>query len=122
MRIALQRYICYKCMNILKLERGDNISKPFSKKFYKSTQWQKCRESYIASVFGLCERCQRPGYIVHHKVHLTPDNINDPFVTLNHDNLEYLCKKCHDAEHEFGVSKSISDGYYFNELGEVVEK
>lgn len=41
----------------------------------------------------------KPGYIVHHKHYITADNINDPSVTLNWDNLEYLCFDCHQAEH-----------------------
>ena len=46
---------------------------------------------------GLCEEChEHLGYIVHHRIALTPDNINDATVTLNHSNLEYVCKYCHD--------------------------
>ena len=80
------------------------IMKEYSKAFYKSAAWQHCRESYIKSVGGLCERCLSrglivPGYIVHHKCYLTPDNIHDTSVTLNWDNLEYLCHDCHNAEH-----------------------
>ena len=46
---------------------------------------------------GLCEECHdKPGYIVHHKIEVTPDNINDAWVTLNINNLEYVCKDCHD--------------------------
>ena len=75
-----------------------------AKQFYKSQAWIKCRESYIASVGGLCERCLAkglivPGYIVHHKCYLTPQNILDPSITLNFSNLEYLCQDCHNKEH-----------------------
>ena len=78
--------------------------KDYAKAFYKSTAWQKCRASYIQSVGGLCERCLAkglivPGYIVHHKCHLTAWNIQDPSITLNWDNLEYLCQDCHNKEH-----------------------
>ena len=37
---------------------------------------------------------------MHHKVHLTPDNINDPDVSLNADNLMLLCRDCHAMEHK----------------------
>jgi 5-methylcytosine-specific restriction endonuclease McrA len=52
----------------------------------------------------LCERCLRNGIvragrIVHHKIHLDADNIGDPNVTLNWDNLELVCMDCHAAEH-----------------------
>lgn len=60
--------------------------------FYTTDAWKKCREAYIASVFGLCERCGKPGYIVHHKIPITDENEDDPNVTLNFDNLEYLCQ------------------------------
>lgn len=75
-----------------------------TKSFYKTAAWLKCRAAYIKHVGGLCERCLArglivPGYIVHHKCYLTPENITDPSVTLNFDNLEYLCHECHNQEH-----------------------
>lgn len=74
------------------------------KAFYNSAAWQQCRAAYIASVGGLCERCEakgilRPGYIVHHKTYINPENITDPNVLLSFDNLEYLCFDCHQHEH-----------------------
>lgn len=77
--------------------------KEFAKKFYKSKTWKKCRASYISKRRmidgGLCEICgKRLGYIVHHKKALTPENIGDPEISLSHDNLEYVCKPCHDEE------------------------
>ena len=66
------------------------MAKPWAIQFYKSRVWLDCRAAYIQSVFGLCEKCRRPGWIVHHKEKLTPANINDPNVTLNWEKLEYL--------------------------------
>ena len=40
-----------------------------------------------------------PGEEVHHKIRLTPENISNPAIALNWDNLELLCKKCHMEEH-----------------------
>ena len=37
---------------------------------------------------------------VHHKIPLTADNVRDPEISLNWDNLELLCKTCHDMERE----------------------
>ena len=76
----------------------------FAESFYKSKTWQDCRAAYVKRVGGLCERCLArgmyvPGVIVHHKTHITPNNINDPAVTLNPDNLELLCRDCHGNEH-----------------------
>ena len=77
----------------------------FSDAFYQSGAWKKCRAGYLASVGGLCERCAKKGLIVpaeqvHHKTKLTPENLNDPSITLNWDNLEALCMDCHQAEHK----------------------
>lgn len=78
--------------------------KEWAREFYLSPAWRACRDAYAASVGGLCERHYArgeyvAGVIVHHKVHLTPANINDPSVTLNWDNLELVCRDCHAIEH-----------------------
>ena len=85
------------------MERAD-VMKEYAKEFYKSKRWQKCREAYLRSVGGLCERCAKQGIIkaaviVHHKIYITPSNINNPEVALNFDNLEALCRDCHNQEH-----------------------
>ena len=95
------------------------MAKPFAIQFYKSKAWQDCRAAYIKSVFGLCERCGRPGWIVHHKEKLTPVNINDPNVTLSFENLEYLCQDCHNREHG---GASTADGLIFDERGDLVQR
>lgn len=76
----------------------------FRKTFYASWPWVKCRRAYIESKGGLCERCLAKGLIVpgaevHHKIRLTPENVNNPAISLNWDNLELLCEKCHTEEH-----------------------
>ena len=80
-------------------EREVNI-----REFYASTAWSNCRRAYRKSVGGLCERCLKHGIIkagdeVHHKRKLTDENVNDPTISLNWNNLELLCKECHAAEH-----------------------
>lgn len=92
----------------------------FAKEFYKSKAWQHCRTSYAKSRGHLCERCLKrgkiePGEIVHHKVYLTPENINDPAVSLNFDNLELLCRKCHAEEHT-----GVTIRYTLDEFGRVI--
>ena len=72
--------------------------------FYKTAAWVSCRNSYLKSVGGLCERCLAKGLIVpaeiiHHKIHLNENNINDPSVSLNFDNLEAVCRSCHGELH-----------------------
>ena len=86
------------------------------KRFYKSKEWQRCRAAYISSVGGLCERCQhngiiRPGKIVHHKDYISVENITDPSILLNPDNLEYLCMDCHNAEHFKNIKRYVIDEF-----------
>ena len=103
------------------------MAKQWAVKFYNSSAWKHCRASYISSVNHLCERCIKnnrmvSGYIVHHKIVLTPFNIDDPNVTLNHEHLEYLCVDCHNDEHGVGAEgKVVREGLKFNEYGELVE-
>ena len=85
------------------------MARDFAEAFYKSDEWQSCRDSYISSRIavdgGICERCHdKLGYIVHHKKHLDAVNIHDPNVALCHDNLEYLCLDCHNLEHHPGAT------------------
>lgn len=86
------------------------MAREYAKSFYKSPQWQRCRNSYIKTRMaidgGLCEECgTKLGYIVHHKQMLTPENITDPEISLNFKNLEYVCKDCHDLFDGHGLNK-----------------
>ena len=67
------------------------MARDFAVRFYNSAAWARCRAAYALSVFGLCERCGEAGVEVHHKVYLTPENIDYPPITLGWDNLELLC-------------------------------
>ena len=92
-----------------------------AKRFYKSTAWRKCRAAYIATVpGGLCEHCHDAmGYIVDHITEINSVNINDPDITLNHSNLQYLCLECHNTK-TFRKHSAIREGYTFNHYGELV--
>ena len=84
--------------------------------FYKSPAWLAARELRIMSVNGLCERCGQVGIEVHHKERLNVENVNDSLISLNQDNLELLCRECHNREHE-RFSKEVkfdSDGNLIN--------
>ena len=86
----------------------------FAYGFYISEAWRDCRAAFLASRRGLCERCLARGEVepatqVHHKIRLTPKNINDPSVALNFENLEALCEKCHHAEHGAGRRRWRTD-------------
>lgn len=78
--------------------------KQYAERFYKSIQWVNCRNAYMKSVGGLCEDCAKKGKItaaeeVHHIKFITPQNINDPNITLNWKNLVALCRECHKKRH-----------------------
>jgi 5-methylcytosine-specific restriction endonuclease McrA len=100
------------------------MAKKFAKAFYNSKEWLECRAAYIKSVLGLCEDCRnkgiaKPGYIVHHRTELTPDNINDPMITLNWDNLRYLCLDCHNRVNNNAVTR---DDVIFDSNGQLVKR
>lgn len=80
------------------------MAKDWARGFYNSKAWDDCRKAYTKSRRGLCERCLakgiiKPGKIVHHRQHLTPENITDPAVALCWDNLQLVCKECHEEIH-----------------------
>lgn len=79
-------------------------TKKFAETFYKSKAWQRAREAYAKSVGYLCEVClsqgiYTPGEIVHHKREITPDNIDNPEITLAWSNLQLVCRDCHAKAH-----------------------
>ena len=93
---------------------------PWAESFYKSKEWKQCRAAYAKSKANLCERCLEkglivPGVIVHHKVHLTPENISDPMTTLNWDNLQLVCRDCHAIVHADKPRR-----YKLDDLGRVI--
>lgn len=68
-------------------------------RFYRSEAWQEARQQKIVAANGRCEKCGALGEEVHHIIHLIPDNVSDPEVSLNQKNLILLCKECHNKEH-----------------------
>jgi len=67
--------------------------------FYKSDTWKLARQIKIKQANGKCERCGNVGEEVHHKRRLTVDNVKDVSISINPENLELLCKQCHNKEH-----------------------
>lgn len=96
------------------------MAKEFAESFYNSKAWQETRAFVYQKQHGLCERCGKPGDIVHHKEYLTPMNIHNPMVTLGENNLELLCQDCHNREHmrRHGACEA---GYAFDENGDLVQ-
>ena len=91
-------------------ERGSGTGAAMNKspeieEFYVSWKWRRFRESRISMAGGLCEECQRRGIVtpaddVHHIIELTPQNVNDPAISLSVENTLVLCEKCHAEKHK----------------------
>lgn len=99
----------------------------YARAFYTSAAWAKTRSAYIAyrrSIDGgVCEECrQRLGVIVHHRTMITPQNINNPEVTLNFSNLELVCQECHNAMpgHAWGHGAARSRVIFDCDTGEPI--
>ena len=80
------------------------MAQEFARAFYDSPAWRSTRDTYRQLKRGLCEDCLARGVItpateVHHIEPLTPQNITDPLIALNYDNLALLCHACHVARH-----------------------
>ncbi len=86
-------------------------------RFYKSVAWQVAREIKIRDANGKCERCGTLGEEVHHIKRLTVLNVMDPNISLNQENLELLCKKCHNKEH-----RRFSKAQQFDEDGNLISR
>lgn len=86
--------------------------------FYKSKEWQKFRNVFINDMMDTitgnvyCSHCHKAilnknDIIVHHKIELTEENVNDFNISLNPDNVEIVCFNCHNMEHRrFGYENS----------------
>lgn len=108
------------------------MARDFAIDFYRSPAWRHNRKAYMERVidtpFGLvppmmCERCFAngklvPAKVVHHVIHLNPENINDPNITLSYDNFQRLCQDCHAAVHT-GYERPR---YTFDEDGNLVNR
>lgn len=92
--------------------------KEWARGFYFSTAWNETRKAYLLSQHYLCERCEQPAKIVHHRKYLTPDNIHNTELTLGWDNLEALCQDCHNQEHH--RTNTRQRRYHFDESGELI--
>lgn len=94
------------------------MAQDYAKAFYHSKEWRKCQAAFMQSKNYTCERCGQLALIAHHKIHISPANINDPNITLNWDNLQALCLDCHNAEH--GNGSACIEGVGFDENGDLI--
>lgn len=96
------------------------MAKEWARSFYNSDRWIKCRDSYMQSKKYICERCGEIAVICHHKIHLTPNNIDDPDITLNWDNLKAVCLDCHNRIHGNGENVTRK-GLMFDDNGNLIK-
>lgn len=72
-------------------------------KFYCSKEWKETRQLVYKRDCMVCNHCKRIVYKYpqcHHKIPITPSNINDWNITHNLDNIELLCVPCHNNVHQ----------------------
>ena len=93
------------------------MSQDYARGFYGGKAWKTTQAAYMMSQHYICERCGSLARIVHHIKRITPQNINDPDVTLNWDNLMALCIDCHNNEHMGG--SVIAEGLRFDKDGNI---
>lgn len=73
----------------------------------------------MAAIGERCEKCGAIGTEVHHIIHLTPENVTDPSISLNQDNLLLLCNECHNNIHSRFEGAS---NYSFDDEENFIEK
>jgi 5-methylcytosine-specific restriction endonuclease McrA len=95
------------------------MAKDWAKQFYNSKAWKECRKIVLRRDLYTCAHCYDKASEVHHVIELTPENINDPSIALNPDNLLSLCHRCHDKITK-GYDGDIDGNYIFDDDGHVV--
>lgn len=106
------------------------------KDFYNSKAWKTVRKNIWLKQNLLCSRCHKPVYvdgisewlpkekrrigIVHHKIYLDNTNVYDMNITLNENNLEGVCKECHEQEHHQDVA--VRKDFMFDDNGNLIKK
>ena len=106
------------------------------KQFYNSKLWKDVKQSIWLKQNLLCGICNKPVYvdglsewlpkdkrrtgIVHHKVWLDNQNINDDNITINEDNLIGVCKECHENIHH--ANMACRKDIMFDDEGNVIPR
>lgn len=78
-------------------------------RFYMLKEWIDVRNSIRKRDRGICKRCGKyirdleNDSVVDHIIELCPENFDDERIRLGEDNLQLLCKSCHNIK-TFGKS------------------
>lgn len=71
--------------------------------FYGRKEYLNLAQSCKIKSGGVCARCGKVFDLndlrPHHKIELTLENVDNPQIALNPDNIEVLCHDCHNAVH-----------------------
>ena len=87
--------------------KKDNWSKEFiltKAKFYHLKEWLDVRDEVRKRDRGKCQRCGKfirslaDDSVVDHIIELSPDNFDDINIRLGFNNLQLLCKTCHNIK------------------------
>jgi hypothetical protein len=86
------------------------------KSFYASEKWINFRLGLINERGTKCSRCgeriaKSKDLIGHHKVELTPENVQDRMISLNPDLVDLVCFDCHNKEHNRFGHKTVRQVY-----------
>lgn len=100
------------------------MAKKFSEKIYSSQKWKRLRKQIAESNFYICQMCGRPfssdDIIIHHITHINQDNVDDPNVTFNSDNLCCVCRSCHAKIHRDDYRKKRGRNILFDADGNII--
>lgn len=98
------------------------MARDFAKAFYKSIAWQCAREYALKRDRYRCVLCGAPAEEVHHIKALSPNNINDPKITVWGGNLMSLCYRCHKSQHKKKVIEKVESAneYLFDGEGNII--
>lgn len=104
--------------------------------FYNSKLWNNVRKNVWLKQNLLCSVCGKPVYvdgisdylpkekrrigIVHHKIWLDNNNLDDDNITINENNLIGVCKECHENIHHSNMS--CRKDMMFDEDGNIVPR
>lgn len=78
--------------------------------FYASDAWRAFRLAVIAARGTRCEHCgervaKAQELTLHHKIELTPENVNDVMIALNPDNVLVVHHGCHNQIHRRAATR-----------------
>ena len=95
------------------------MAKSWAEALYHSKAWKTVRREVLRRDHYTCHDCYGRAEEVHHVIPLDENNINDPMIALNPDNLMCLCGQCHKKITK-GYTGAVIEGYIFNEDGQLV--